>query len=57
MTTEAKAALAGLMVASAPPRAEREPSLPMFVRVSAPVGDAKCSHPRGINGLLTITIY
>ena len=38
-------------------RAEAGTSLyPPDARVSA-AGDAKCSHPKGINGLLTITIY
>jgi hypothetical protein len=45
-------------MASAASRAEAgtSPALP-DARAYRPAVDAKCSHPKGINDLLTITIY
>jgi len=55
MTTEAKTT-AGLMMASAPASGAGTVSADMRARIG-PAVDAKCSHPKGINDLLTITIY
>jgi len=38
-------------------RGGRNQPLPPYARGVSAAKDARCSHPKGINGLLTITIY
>jgi hypothetical protein len=58
MAADVKEKPAGLMVDGVGGLARRrEPASALRMRGRIGGGDVKCSHPKGINDLLTITIY